>query len=143
MSLVESAAPAPGHEVPGLTSPSHRGRSTRFIGDIVVDLGYASRESVEAAINESRANGRRTGEVLVERGVLTPDQLARVVAERFGVDHLDLQVFKVDMAAANLLPSSAAKRYGAVPVRFMNERTLLVAMIDPGNVLAVDDISLM
>jgi type IV pilus assembly protein PilB len=143
MSLVESAAPAPGHEVPGLTPPAHRGRSTRFIGDIVVDLGYATRESVEAAIAESRANGRRTGEVLVERGVLTPDQLARVVAERFGVDHLDLQVFKVDMAAANLLPSSAAKRYGAVPVRFMNERTLLVAMIDPGNVLAVDDISLM
>jgi type IV pilus assembly protein PilB len=81
--------------------------------------------------------------MLVERGVLTADQLARVVAERFGVDHLDLGVFKVDMQAANLLPSSAAKRYGAVPVRFMDDRTLLVAMIDPGNVLAVDDISLM
>jgi type IV pilus assembly protein PilB len=143
MSLVESPLPAPNQETPGLTAPSRRGRSTRFIGDIVVDLGYAARESVEAAIAESRANGRRTGEVLVERGVLTPDQLARVVAERFGVDHLDLGVFKVDMAAANLLPASAAKRYGAVPVRVMNERTLLVAMIDPGNVLAVDDISLM
>jgi type IV pilus assembly protein PilB len=143
MSLVQSAAPASGYEVPGLTAPASRGRSTRFIGDIVVDLGFASRESVEAAISESRANGRRTGEVLVELGVLTPDQLARVVAERFGVDHLDLQVFKVDMAAANLLPSSAAKRYGAVPVRLMSERTLLVAMIDPGNVLAIDDISLM
>jgi type IV pilus assembly protein PilB len=143
MSLVESPVPAPNQETPGLTAPSRRGRSTRFIGDIVVDLGYAVRESVETAIAESRANGRRTGEVLVERGVLTPDQLARVVAERFGVDHLDLGVFKVDMAAANLLPASAAKRYGAVPVRIMNERTLLVAMIDPGNVLAVDDISLM
>src|SRR6266498_1546789 len=142
MSLAESA-PAPGQQIPGLSAPTSRGRSSRFIGDIVVDLGYASRESVEAAIAESRANGRRTGEVLVERGVLTPDQLARVVAERFGVDHLDLGVFKVDMSAANLLPSSAAKRYGAVPVRFMDERTLLVAMIDPGNVLAVDDISLM
>jgi type IV pilus assembly protein PilB len=143
MSLVESVTPSSHHEVPGLTAPSNRGRSTRFIGDIVVDLGYAARESVETAIAESRANGRRTGEVLVERGVLTPDQLARVVAERFGVDHLDLGVFKVDMAAANLLPASSAKRYGAVPVRVMNERTLLVAMIDPGNVLAVDDISLM
>ena len=82
-----------------------------------MDLGYATRESVEAAIAESRANGRRTGEVLVERGVLTPDQLSRVIAERFGVDQIDLGVFKVDMAAANLLPSSSAKRYGAVPVR--------------------------
>ena len=47
------------------------------------------------------------------------------------------------MAAANLLPSSSAKRYGAVPVKIIDDRTLLVAMIDPGNVLAVDDISLM
>ncbi|HEX6621128.1 MAG TPA: hypothetical protein VF024_15810, partial [Solirubrobacteraceae bacterium] len=116
MSLAESA-PAPDHHLPGLTEPTSRGRSSRFIGDIVVDLGYASRESVEAAIAESRANGRRTGEVLVERGVLTPDQLARVIAERFGVDQIDLGVFRVDMAAANLLPSSSAKRYGAVPVK--------------------------
>jgi len=142
MSLAESA-PAPGQQIPGLSAPTSRGRSPRFIGDIVVDLGYASRESVEAAIAESRSNGRRTGEVLVERGVLTPDQLARVVAERFGVDQLDLGIFKVDMSAANLLPSSSAKRYGAVPVKVIGERTLLVAMIDPGNVLAIDDISLM
>jgi type IV pilus assembly protein PilB len=142
MSLAESA-PAPDQQIPGLTVPTNRGRSPRFIGDIVVDLGYASREAVEAAIAESRANGRRTGEVLVERGVLTPDQLARVVAERFGVDQLDLGIFKVDMAAANLLPASSAKRYGAVPVKVIDDRTLLVAMIDPGNVLAIDDISLM
>jgi type IV pilus assembly protein PilB len=142
MSLAESA-PAPDQQIPGLTAPTSRGRSPRFIGDIVVDLGYAARESVEAAIAESRASGRRTGEVLVERGVLTPDQLARVVAERFGVDQLDLGIFKVDMSAANLLPSSSAKRYGAVPVKVIDDRTLLVAMIDPGNVLAIDDISLM
>ena len=142
MSLAESPT-TPDHRLPGLTEPTRRGRSSRFIGDIVVDLGYATRESVEAAIAESRANGRRTGEVLVERGVLTPDQLSRVVAERFGVDQIDLGVFKVDMSAANLLPSSSAKRYGAVPVKMLDDRTLLVAMIDPGNVLAVDDISLM
>ena len=47
------------------------------------------------------------------------------------------------MAAANLLSSAAAKRYEAVPVAFADERTLLVAMADPANVLAVDDIALM
>jgi type IV pilus assembly protein PilB len=132
-------APATG----GLTPPSSRGRSSKQIGDIVVAFGYASAESVELAIAESRSSGRRTGEVLVDRGVLTPDQLAKVIAERFGVDHVDLNAFRVDMAAANLLPSSSAKRYSAVPVGFLDERTLLVAMVDPGNVLAIDDISLM
>src|SRR5919109_458646 len=128
---------------PGLTAPSARGRSSQQIGDIVVAFGYAGRESVELAIAEARAGGRRTGEVLVDRGVLTPDQLARVIAERFGVDHVDLNAFRVDMSAANLLPSSAAKRYSAVPVGILDVRTLLVAMVDPGNVLAIDDISLM
>jgi type IV pilus assembly protein PilB len=144
MSLAEprSTAPFERSEIPGLTAPSSRGRSTRFIGDIVVDLGYASRDAVETAIAESRASGRRTGEVLVERGVLTADQLSRVVAERFGVDHIDLGVFKADVSASNLMPASAARRYHAVPVRFLDERTLLVAMSDPGNVLAIDDISL-
>src|SRR3954467_7937478 len=134
-----SAAPV----TPGLTSPSSRGRSSRQIGDIVVDMGYAGRESVELAITEARAGGRRTGEVLVDRGVLTPDQLARVIAERFGVDHVDLNAFRVDMPAANLLPSSSARRYNGVPVGFIDERTVLVAMVDPGNVLAIDDIALM
>jgi type IV pilus assembly protein PilB len=140
MATVPMSAPgAP----PGLTPPSARGRSSKQIGDTVVGFGYASRESVERAIEESRTSGRRTGEVLVDRGVLTPDQLARVIAERFGVDHVDLNAFRVDMSAANLLPPSSAKRYNAVPVGFVDERTLLVAMVDPGNVLAIDDISLM
>ena len=47
------------------------------------------------------------------------------------------------MAAANLLASAAAKRYEAVPVAFAGERALLVAMADPANVLAIDDIALM
>src|SRR3954451_24302390 len=134
-----SAAPA----TPGLTPPSSRGRSSRQIGDIVVGFGYAGRESVELAIIEPKGAGWRTGEVLVDRGVLTPDQLARVIAERFGVDHVDLNAFRVDMSAANLLPASTSKRYSAVPVGFLDDRTLLVAMVDPGNVLAIDDISLM
>jgi type IV pilus assembly protein PilB len=127
----------------GLTPPSARQRSTRFIGDVVVDLGFAGRAAVERAIATSRQTGRRTGQVLVDDGTITSDQLARVIAERFGVDHLDLSIFKVDMTAANLLASSAARRYEAVPVQFLDDRTVLVAMVDPGNVLAIDDIALM
>jgi type IV pilus assembly protein PilB len=127
----------------GLTPPSARQRASRFIGDVVVDLGFADRAAVEKAIAKARQTGRRTGQVLVEDGTITSDQLARVIAERFGVDHLDLSLFKVDMTAANLLASSAARRYEAVPVGFLDDRTLLVAMVDPGNVLGIDDISLM
>ncbi len=47
------------------------------------------------------------------------------------------------MGAANLIDANAAKRYSAVPVAFLDERTLLVAMADPANILAVDDIAMM
>src|SRR5436309_7186234 len=56
---------------------------------------------------------------------------------------LDLHTFSLDMGAANLISSSAARRYDAVPVSFVDERTLLVAMADPANVLAVDDLAIM
>jgi len=84
-----------------------------------------------------------TGQILVERGVLRQDQLARVVAERFGVDYVDLSVFEVDMGAVNLLGADAIKRYQAVPVGFVEDGTLLLAMADPTNVLTIDDIAML
>ncbi len=80
--------------------------------------------------------------LLVDQKAITSDQLSRAIAERYGLDHLDLGVFKVDMAAANLLTASAAKRYGAVPVSYIDDHTVLLAMADPANVIAVDDIAL-
>ena len=128
---------------PGLIAPLKRGRSSRFIGEIVIDLGYADRDAVDAAIVEARANGRNTGSVLVERGVLSPYQLARVIAERFGVDFVDLGEFTVDHAAASLITPETARRYECVPIAYADERTLLLATPDPANVLAIDDIAMM
>ena len=80
---------------------------------------------------------------MVDSGALTHDSLSRALAERYGLDHLDLTAFHVDMAAANLVSTTAAKRYQAVPVGFLDKSTLLVAMCDPANVLAVDDLAIM
>ena len=82
-------------------------------------------------------------DVLLDLGVLTSDGLARAVAERHGLDHLDLATFQPDAQAASLISIAAAKRYEAVPVAFVDDRTLLVAMADPANVLALDDIVLL
>src|ERR1700730_18496525 len=117
--------------VNGLYPPRSTGRSTRMIGEVVVELGFADRETVEEAVAAARAQGRPTGIVLVERGVLRHDQLARVVAERFGLDFVDLSVFDLDMGAVNLISSETAKRYQAVPVGFMDDGSLLLAMANP------------
>jgi type IV pilus assembly protein PilB len=127
----------------GLTKPSRRGSSSRFLTDVIIDMGLVARPRVEEAIESSRSTGTTPERVLLAAGALSTDGLARALAERYGLDHLDLGVFSVDMGAANLVTTAAAKRYQAVPVAFIDKRTLLVAMTDPSNVLAVDDIAIM
>ena len=69
----------------GLYPPQRSGRSTRMIGEVAVDLGLADKKTVEECVELARGQGRPTGLVLVEQGVLRHDELARVVAERFGL----------------------------------------------------------
>ena len=140
---VEIDAAAPSEQWTGVTGPSRRGSSPRFLTDVIVDMGLVAREQVESAIETSRGTGTMPERVLLDSGALTQDGLTRALAERYGFDHLDLGVFSVDMNAANLVSSTAAKRYQAVPVAFAEEGMLLLAMADPSNVLAVDDIAIM
>jgi type IV pilus assembly protein PilB len=127
----------------GITTPSRRGGSGRMLADVVVDLGFMSREAMDAAIDAAQAAGTAVERVLVSERRIDADQLARAVAERFGLDHLDLELYRVDPDAAKLVTPAAVKRYQAIPVSFSGDRTLLVAMADPANVLAVDDIAVM
>jgi type IV pilus assembly protein PilB len=140
------ATPAPGGDpelLPGVTQPTRRGSSSRFLTDVIVDMDLASRAQVDTAIETSRNHGITAERALLEAKAITPDALARALAERYGLDHLDLDIFPVDMGAANLVANTAAKRYQAVPVSFVDKRTLLLAMADPSNVLAVDDVAIM
>jgi type IV pilus assembly protein PilB len=97
---------------------------------------------VDQAIVTARECGETTGQVLVEAGVLRRDQLARALAERFGVDYIDLSRFAVDMAAVSLVDVSVARRYRAVPVGFMPDGAVVLAMADPTNVLALDEMTM-
>jgi type IV pilus assembly protein PilB len=130
------------HPANGLSSPTWPGRPGRRIGEVVVDLGFADRYAVEQAVATARSERKPTGQVLVEQGVLRQDQLARVVAERFGLEYIDLSSCEPDMGAVNLLSAEAIKRYQAVPVRFMEDGALLLAMADPTNILSIDDIAM-
>jgi type IV pilus assembly protein PilB len=127
---------------PGLSPPLARGRSSGFVTDVLVDLGFVEEGRARQAIEEARTAGRPPEHLLLEQSAITGDQLSRAVAERYGLDHIDLSVYHVDMAAANLISVNTARRFGALPVGFADSKTLLVAMADPTNVLAVDDIQI-
>jgi type IV pilus assembly protein PilB len=110
---------------------------------VLVELGFVDQAEMEAAVGTAARAGSSPDRVLLQEGKITEDQVSRAVAEKFGLDHLDLTTFRFDPNAAKLVTPAAVKRYKALPVSFINDRTLLVAMADPGNVLAVDDIAVM
>ncbi|HEY3492150.1 MAG TPA: hypothetical protein VGK43_04300, partial [Solirubrobacterales bacterium] len=141
----DSTAPALPVEqsgTPGLTPPISRGRSSGFVTDVLVDLGFVGEDRARQAIEEARTAGRPPERLLLEQGAVDADQFSRAVAERYGLDHIDLSAFQVDMAAANLITVNTARRYKALPVGYADKKTLIVAMADPTNVLAVDDIQI-
>lgn len=129
--------------VPGLTPPQSSSHTGRFITDVIVDLGYLSADRVEQVVAEARTSGRSPETLMVEQGLLTADQISRAIAERYGLDHVDLAVYNLDMAAANMVTSAAARRFRAVPIGRVDNDTLLLAMADPANVLAIDDVQMM
>jgi type IV pilus assembly protein PilB len=135
-SSVAAAAASSGAE------PAWRPRPGRLLGDVIVELGFAPREVVESAVTRGRELGRPMGQVLLDSNVVTSDQLARAVADRFSLDHVRLDSFQVDMGATNLIDASVARRLEAVPIGWRPDGSLLVAMVNPSNVLAIDDIAM-
>jgi type IV pilus assembly protein PilB len=140
-----AAAPAlPVEETgtPGLTPPLRRGHSHGFITDVLLELGYTTEPVVATAVDASRSAGKPPEALLLAQGAITEEQLARATAERYGLDHVDLAIYNVDLGATALFPVAMARRYMAVPVGYVDSETLLVAAADPANVLAVDDIQI-
>jgi type IV pilus assembly protein PilB len=126
----------------GLTPPERKGGS-RFISDVLVEMGFLPRDRVDEAVEQGKATGRAAEQLLLEAGAITGDQLARAIAQRFGLYHVDLTMFKTDVSALNSISGQAARRLSAAPIGFDDSGHLMVAMSDPSNVLALDDLKLM
>jgi type IV pilus assembly protein PilB len=127
--------------IPGLISPrpGHAGSS---VSDILLELGFTDEGTLRQAVEKAEQGGLQPGSVLLAEGSITAEQLSHAVAERYGLDHLELGAYQVDLTAATLFPPVLARRYTAVPVGFLDTETLLVAVADPANVLALDDIKM-
>jgi type IV pilus assembly protein PilB len=135
-------APVAPEGVTGITPPTSYKAERRRLGDVVVELGFADRAAVEQAVEATRENGGWVGAALLESGDLTSEQLARALAERNGLDYVDLNAFEVDTGAANLISAAEARRFRAIPVAFLDTDTILVATSNPANVLGLDDIAI-
>jgi type IV pilus assembly protein PilB len=111
----------------------------RQLGDILVSEGLASHDQVASAVQEQEQGGGTLGRVLVDRGILTESQLVSALARQIGLRFVDLSDHPVDAAAVALVPAAVCRRHAALPIGREDGR-LLVAMADPANVFAIDDI---
>ncbi len=138
----EGRPPVAPESADGLTAPQRKAGS-RFISDVLVEMEFLPRERVDQAVEQGKGSGRSAEQILMEAGAITGDQLARATAQRFGLYHVDLTMFKTDVSALNSISAQAARRLNAAPIGFDERGQLLVAMSDPSNVLALDDLKLM
>ncbi len=112
---------------------------TGHLGTLLIDEGLVTPEILETGMALQESTGRPLGRVLVEEGLVEESDLVRALAKHIGIEFVDLNAVTVDPAAASLIPESLARRYAAVPIAFQ-DNALIVAMADPANVLAIDDI---
>ena len=107
MEAPASAGPFP---VSGLVPPTKRTGVKRRIGDVIVQLGFAEREMVDEVVERARREGVAFGQALLDAGIVTTGQLAQALAERNGLDYVDLNRFDVDKAAAEMINGAKARR---------------------------------
>ncbi|TMM07785.1 MAG: type II secretion system protein GspE [Actinobacteria bacterium] len=113
------------------------------LGTLLVRDGAVTAEQLERAIAEKRNTPeKRLGEILVEQGSTTRAQIARILAEQHELEYIELDHGSIEIDAAGLLPENLARRYLAVPVRFLDDGSVLVAVSDPTNVLFSDELRL-
>jgi type IV pilus assembly protein PilB len=109
------------------------------LGDILLEGALVTPDELQAAVEEQQRAGRSLGRVLVEQGVLTESQLVAALATQIGMKFVDLTDYPVDGSAVAKVPEAVCRRHTLLPIGYDDGR-LVVAMADPANVFALDDI---
>ncbi|GAC1312120.1 MAG: GspE/PulE family protein [Acidimicrobiales bacterium] len=109
------------------------------LGSLLIGRGLLTPEQLDDALEEQQRTHRSLGRVLIERGLVSEAGLVSTLASQLGLEYVDLSDHPVDVAATVLISDGLARRYQALPIGWDDGR-LVVAMADPSNVFAVDDI---
>ena len=113
-------------------------RKSKQLGQILIELGLITPEQLETALEEHQKTPKALGRVLIDLGMIREADLVRALAEQVGLEFVDLTDTR-SIRVHGALPEALARRYRALPIGERDGK-LLVAMSDPANVYALDDI---
>jgi type IV pilus assembly protein PilB len=115
-------------------------KKRQLIGEILREHGLLSEEQLQQGLErQKQEKGMRLGEVLVAMGVVTQEDVAKAMWEQQHIPYVDLDTYAVDLNVIELVPEKLARAYLAVPI-FKIRNTLTVAMVDPLDLVAIDDL---
>ena len=114
-------------------------RKPKQLGQILLEQGLLNEEQLNRALDEHRNTPKSLGRVLIDLGYIKERDLVRSLAEQVGLEFVDLSDFRIDAGIATMIPEAICRRYRALAIGERDGK-LLVAMSDPANVYALDDI---
>jgi hypothetical protein len=110
------------------------------LGAVLLGEELITAEQLELALLEQEQLRWRLGEILMSFGWVTSEQIAHALAKQYGLEFIDLRTAAIDPLAPSLIEPEVAERYQALPVRFLDDDVMLVAIGDPTDVGACDEI---
>jgi type IV pilus assembly protein PilB len=117
------------------------GKNRRKLGDILVDAGKITQEQLEYSLELQKKRGDKLGKILVDEGIITEDEIIQVLEYQLGIPHVILEKYYIDPEVAKIIPESLARRYNVIPIKKYKDM-LTVAMSDPMNIFAIDEIKM-
>src|SRR5437762_453858 len=112
------------------------------IGELLLKEKLITPEQLQQALNQQKANGGKLGYNLVKMGFVKDEQITSLLSKQYGVPAISLAQFKIDPTIVKLVPTETARKYQMIPLS-RSGSTLTIAMTDPTNVFAMDDIKFM
>lgn len=112
------------------------------LGELLVKANLLAPEQLREALDRQRETGAKLGETIINLGLVSEEDITECLSQQFGVPSISLQHFEIDESVIKLIPGDVARKYNIIPVN-KTGATLTIAMADPTNVFAMDDIKFM
>jgi type IV pilus assembly protein PilB len=115
---------------------------SRRLGDLLVREGLINPEQLQRALADQKGNNEKLGSILVRLSIINEDQLIDFLSKQYGIPSITLTQLDVDVEVVKLVPGQIARKYEVLPIKRTGNQ-LTLAMADPTNVFAVDDVGFM
>lgn len=139
---ITTAQPGSGMPAPKSAAASSILSKKMRLGDSLIAEGLINEEQLQQALALQKKSGKRLGAVLVEMHLVTEQDIVQILSKQLRIPFIDLSNYLIDPVIAKLIPEHIAKRHMLIPINKVGNK-LTVAMVDPLNIIAIDDIQLM